>query len=53
MEQYTAYCPHGKYNLYEVDIQGLDLDWNLPAGQARHLGEIGPHRIKYMRQIEL
>ena len=51
LEHYFQYAPRITYNVYSVDTNGLNLDWKLPAGQARLLGSIPASRLSLYRRI--
>lgn len=45
IEDYLDYAKRGTYYIYEVDVDGLHLDDNLPDGQFRIYQEIEPRRV--------
>ena len=48
--QYFSYAPKGRYFLYEVNTEGLKLEYPT-EGQAKILGNISAQRIRLIKEI--
>lgn len=46
MTQYFKYAPKGEYYLYEIDVEGLDIDTSPVGNQVKILGDVSASRIK-------
>lgn len=51
--QYMTYCRRGSYMLYEVNVEGLELDGRLPGEQWCTQQGISPERIKSVGTVRV